>query len=327
MTGLITDYTGRITSKHQGKPNFLASVIAACQPFVDAQSVTNQFTDCFDLDQAVGVQLDQIGLWLGVSRILSTPITGVFFSWDTPGLGWDQGLWLGPFAPTTNYASLDDSTYRDVLKLQAQLNNWNGSVGNLDAILGGYSSIFSQLFPGLAMGVVDNYDMSMTFQLYGSSVFGHPSVNGLTPIIQQLFLQGFFTPKPMAVSVTKEIWNGASFVTTAFLVSSSLTAPMTAGHADSSMAISGAINPPSNASGIHLELGFSPINPPADIANTTGSYLWQLPQTSSDSAGTFSSATFDLTRYDPIAPDTIMFLWGYDPVSGLLIQGPSIFFT
>ncbi|MCZ5716426.1 hypothetical protein O5585_27680, partial [Escherichia coli] len=29
------------------------------------------------------------------SRVVSQPISGVYFSWDTDGLGYDQGVWQG----------------------------------------------------------------------------------------------------------------------------------------------------------------------------------------------------------------------------------------
>ncbi|MGC7970039.1 DUF2612 domain-containing protein, partial [Salmonella enterica] len=66
----------------------------------------------FDLDQAIGVQLDAVGEWVGISRNITVPLAGVYFSFDIAGLGFDQGVWKGPFDPDTGLTTLDDDTYR-----------------------------------------------------------------------------------------------------------------------------------------------------------------------------------------------------------------------
>ena len=65
-------------------------VATLCQPFVDEQSVLNSLPGKYDLDSAVGVQLDAVGEWVGISRELAVPLSNVYFSLDIAGLGLDQ---------------------------------------------------------------------------------------------------------------------------------------------------------------------------------------------------------------------------------------------
>lgn len=140
----LTDYTDLVTSEHSDKPRFMATLSAVAQCFVDLQNGLIDIPDEFDLDNAVGVQLDAVGLWVGISRKVNTPLAGVYFSFDTSGLGFDQGVWQGPFDPTTGVTSLDDDTYRLLLRAKIGANHWDGTLGTsaaiLNAIFGGSAS-------------------------------------------------------------------------------------------------------------------------------------------------------------------------------------------
>ncbi|MFK0376494.1 DUF2612 domain-containing protein [Pandoraea sp. NPDC090278] len=143
----ITDYTGKITSEHADKPRYAAMVLAVTQCFVDVQNALASLPTNFDLDSAVGVQLDAIGLWVGVSRNIKAPLAGVYFSFDIKGVGFDQGVWRGPFDPDTGVVALDDDTYRLVLRARIGANHWDGTLAGTAGILG-------QIFPtGAAVAV------------------------------------------------------------------------------------------------------------------------------------------------------------------------------
>lgn len=87
----MSKYTELITNYHVTKPKFLAHVDLMTRPLIDVAAATRGLITAFDIDSAVGVQLDILGLWIGRSRVVSQPISGVYFSWDTDGLGYDQG--------------------------------------------------------------------------------------------------------------------------------------------------------------------------------------------------------------------------------------------
>lgn len=93
---LLSKYTSLITSEHDLKPKFMAMIAAMIQPSVDLQNVLRSMLNAYDIDFAIGAQLDTVGLWVGASRNLEEPISGVFFSWGVSGLGWGQGTWFNP---------------------------------------------------------------------------------------------------------------------------------------------------------------------------------------------------------------------------------------
>ena len=64
----VSNYTALITSEHADKPKFMAMVEAVAQCFVDQQNLLLSVPTAFDLDDAVGVQLDAVGLWVGIGR-------------------------------------------------------------------------------------------------------------------------------------------------------------------------------------------------------------------------------------------------------------------
>jgi len=126
----LTDYTALITSEHRDKPRFMGTVGALVQPIVDQMNVLQSMPAKFDLDNSVGVQLDDVGLWVGVSRKIRTPLTGIYFSFDIAGLGFDQGTWKGPFDPDTGLTVLDDDTYRLVIRAKIGANHWDGTLAS-----------------------------------------------------------------------------------------------------------------------------------------------------------------------------------------------------
>lgn len=182
----ITDYTGKITSEHADKPRYMAMVSAVARCFVDAQNGLAAMPQAFDLDDAEGVQLDAVGLWVGVSRNVAAPLAGVYFSFDTTGVGFDQGVWKGPFDPDTGVTSLDDDTYRLLIRARIGANHWDGT-------LAGSKAILSQVFGGdTHVFIQDNQDMSITVGIAGKV----PSA-----LFLALLSGGYIPIKPQAVRV------------------------------------------------------------------------------------------------------------------------------
>lgn len=183
----VSDYTGLITSEHQDKPNFMAVIAALAQPFVDISNLLQALPNDFDLDQAIGPQLDAVGVWVGFSRILPVPLTGVYFTWDdTAADGWDSGSWQGPYDPSTGLYSLPDDAYRSILRAKIAANSWDGTLESATAI-------WSLIFSGTQTLIVqDNQDMSMTLALQGTA---------LTAVQQALLVGGYFPMKPEGVNV------------------------------------------------------------------------------------------------------------------------------
>jgi hypothetical protein len=150
-------YLSLITSEHRNKPRFIATVTACVSPFAKVQGVMRGLTTDFDLDLAIGKQLDILGLWIGKTREISEPIEDVFFSWrGSVKEGWRQGSWRGAYNPDTGVTVLDDDAFRALLKGKALANIWKGTVegayASLDAAVGHPGSIL----------ITDNCDMTMS---------------------------------------------------------------------------------------------------------------------------------------------------------------------
>lgn len=182
----IKDYTGKITNQHADKPKYMAMVEGIAQCFVDTNEVAAGLPEDFDLDSAEDAQLDDVGLWVGISRNISTPLTNVYFALDTDGLGFDQGAWKGPFDPDSGITTLDNETYRTLLKAKIGANRWDGTLEQskeiLDSVFSGDSQVFIQ----------DSQDMTITIGVAGKA----PSA------IELALLTGGYIPiKPQSVGV------------------------------------------------------------------------------------------------------------------------------
>lgn len=186
----LNDYTSLITSEHRDKPRFAATVAAVVQPLVDQMNLLASMPGKFDLDVAVGDQLDTVGRWVGVSRRIRTPLAGIYFSFDIAGLGFDQGIWKGPFDPDTALTVLDDDTYRLVIRAKIGANHWDGTLEQSAAILNSIFGADTHVF------IEDHQDMSMTIGISGKV----PSA-----VFLALLAGGYIPLKPEGVRVTYTI--------------------------------------------------------------------------------------------------------------------------
>lgn len=189
----MSKYTELITNYHATKPKFFDHIDLSTRPLIDITTATRGLVSAFDIDTAVGVQLDILGLWIGRSRIVSQPISGVYFSLDIDGLGFDQGVWQGPYDPDSGYTTLSDETYRIILKAKIAINNWDGRNDSLppilDAALEG---------SGLKMQIVDNQDMTISIWVFTETDISNVSLELIAAI-----RQGYLTVKAAGV------WGGS----------------------------------------------------------------------------------------------------------------------
>ena len=90
----LLEYLNLIPSANRQQPNFIATLSANSEVAVRIQDTLLSMIAKFDIDTATGGQLDILGEWVGVSRNISVPITGVYFTWDGDyTVGWDYGTW------------------------------------------------------------------------------------------------------------------------------------------------------------------------------------------------------------------------------------------
>lgn len=66
----MSGYLGLVTSEHRSRPRFMATVAAVTDPLCGLQELLETMRAAFDVDSAVGGQLDRTGEWIGRSRHL-----------------------------------------------------------------------------------------------------------------------------------------------------------------------------------------------------------------------------------------------------------------
>lgn len=193
---MARNYLGLITEQHQSRPRFAALVELLTSATAASTAAISAIPPAFDLDSATGAQLDAVGLWAGASRAVLAPIPGTSFSFDTLGLGFDEGTWAPGYAPTEGVVLLDDSTYRAAIRLKIVCNHWAG-------IQAGFEMIPIRLEHSsdnnLIFGV-DNQDMTMTVYVCGPSI---------SVLLRAAIQQGGLVPKPMGVRIAGFVYIAA----------------------------------------------------------------------------------------------------------------------
>jgi hypothetical protein len=151
------DYINLITSEHIIRPRFVATVDVEVLVLVENQAVLRQIPTLFDVDTAVGDQLNTIGIWVGQSRYVSQLIQNVWFTWDdVVATGWASGTWLEDGASGGNTLTLNDEQYRQVIKGKISANRWDGTIA------GAYDTLAVAFGAFGNITIKDNQDMSQT---------------------------------------------------------------------------------------------------------------------------------------------------------------------
>jgi len=157
----ISYYLKLTTSLYRNKPNFISWLTVLLTPFNDLNKVLDTLYSNFDVDNAVGDQLDIIGELIGQTRTLN-------------------------FQPTDGSSpTLDDATYQTVLKAKMGLNQWKGQAADIE-------SLWATLFPNGAVIMQDNQDMSITVGVAGISI---------TQTMRDLIREGYIVPRPQGVKM------------------------------------------------------------------------------------------------------------------------------
>lgn len=187
----VDPYLDLVTSAHRRRPKFSATITAIVEPIAALRELTAGLPASFDLDTAIGAQLDVVGEWVGISRFIVTPVENVWFSFDTAGLGFDEAEWLGPFDPVTGLTRLGDDDYRRLIRARIALNSWDGTPAGAQAAL---DILFTS--PSTRVFYDDRGDMTASI-----------AVSGATPTTMLLvILAGGYLPlKPAGMDVSTVI--------------------------------------------------------------------------------------------------------------------------
>ena len=165
-------YLSLITSEHQNQPKFAAWLAAATDMIEDIQNFLSSLYAYYDIDTAVGTQIDALGVILGTSRRL-------------------------PFQPSNNVSPiLDDENYRLLLKSVIAESRFDGTISSLYEI---FQVVLGDT--GLYFVPIDNQNMTISVIVYGAT----------TTIIQDLLTHGYIIPRPEAVSLTLNVTTNKVF--------------------------------------------------------------------------------------------------------------------
>lgn len=194
-------YSQLLIIQYRNAPNAAAMVEGMVNEII-ADQIFSTVRDAFDLDTAVGVQLDVLGTYLGVDRfVYGLSLTKSFFAMPLStdgnlttakgfGVGTDTNDTLTWYFLTADDTSavvyrMNDQEYRQILKFAAATQSSNLSIKDIDDIL-------FNLF-GTAVTLIDNKNMTITYNDSASD----PLANIFTLINESDLL-----PKPAAVAVS-----------------------------------------------------------------------------------------------------------------------------
>jgi hypothetical protein len=200
LSKTVQDYLDLVPPLHANKPKFMAEMALNMQPYVDAQTFLEQLPIAFDIDYAIGVQLDVCGQWVGRTRTVPIPMQDPFFSWDDPLRGWDRGIWFDPDLNLgVTYTNLADEDYRRLLKCIAVANEWDGT-----AVVA--TQALQQFFTPVLYPDTLSFALDQSWGVKSGSTINMGLVlciSGVIPSVTDLLImsQGLLGLKPAGISI------------------------------------------------------------------------------------------------------------------------------
>lgn len=165
---LASAYLDLITSQHRGKPRYEATVAAVLKHTTDIYACAVYLDDYFDVDEAIGKQLDVLGEIVGAKRTLN-------------------------FQPRGNLSPvLEDPAYRNLIKAKIAQNLWKGGI---DDLYGTWLNLF-----GNGIVIEDKQDMTITVVVIGmdDEITQEMIMEGLiVPKPQSVRVNFMFSSKPV----------------------------------------------------------------------------------------------------------------------------------
>ena len=130
MADILTnaEYLKLITSEYAESPKYNAYVEAFLKMLDPAINCAVSFDEIFNLDKAVGDQLDKLGMLVGITREL-------------------------PFSDPDVPSILPDVYFRKVIKARVYSDHWDGTMQGL-------ADIIHKMYPDAVFQIVDGQDMS-----------------------------------------------------------------------------------------------------------------------------------------------------------------------
>lgn len=161
------EYEDLLIVQYSGKPKASATVSEIVRRFKNNSDAMAQFEEAFDLDLAVGTQLDIIGKIVGISRNIEGVIPKIFFGFDDNVNA--RGFSLAPFYTLDQQkytdTQLSDSDYRFFIRIKIAKNHAKATMADDNG--SNLNNIILSMFDGYAY-MVDNKDMTVTIYIENS---------------------------------------------------------------------------------------------------------------------------------------------------------------
>lgn len=193
---LIEETTNLLIKQYWEKPKAKAEIELQASTWDTVRTFLSALDPAFDLDNAVGAQLDVLGRIVGISRSVPAVIAKIYFGFESnpASKGFSDkfnslregGPLFDKFSSAFTDLQLGDSDYRFFIRVKAALNRASAYIASDEYI--SIQDVVLAAFDGRAY-VIDNLDMTLT--LYVSPVV---SLDRLR-LIQALNL----LPKPQGV--------------------------------------------------------------------------------------------------------------------------------
>ncbi|PHS61058.1 MAG: hypothetical protein COB09_19105 [Thalassobium sp.] len=171
MNEVIAYYINLLIIQYHNKPNAMGTIELLATEFL-ANNIYLDVQNAYNIDTAVGVQLDVLGKYADIDRFYyNFELTDNYFGFadavdvgsvSANIIGFDdaaapdkEGLFLSSDAVISNNLRLNDDSYRTLIKLRIIQNNSTHGVKPIN------DSLFE--FFGTTVLMKDNYDMTMTY--------------------------------------------------------------------------------------------------------------------------------------------------------------------
>jgi hypothetical protein len=170
IDNISTYYADLLLAQYRDQTRARATIrLLAKQALADM--ITDQVNAAFDIDTAVGTQLDIIGKYVGLSRMVGDPIAQPYFDFSdydgtirnngftdyTDAAINAQAIWYQYQFQGQRNTTLSDDAFMFLIKAQIILNANDGTLCSIQQLL-------LNFLPG-AVALTDNHDMTMTYTL------------------------------------------------------------------------------------------------------------------------------------------------------------------
>lgn len=163
MSTFTKQYTDLLIKQYWEKPKAKAEIEAGAAEYESINDLADALGNAFDIDTAVGVQLDIIGKRVGISRVIPVVLAG----------------YTGQV--------LTDEDYRKFIKVKIARNSASGYIVSDDHL--SINDVIQIAFDGLAY-VTNNHDMTLTLHIDST----------IDPALVEAYRQLDLLPAPMAVN-------------------------------------------------------------------------------------------------------------------------------